>query len=437
MSNSGLDHSSSEAPNIASTSAVPSLEALIQQFQEGNFQTRWETAKQLIRFGPAIISPLSQLLKPEPSSQLDQVDQDHVPIPDPELAWFIAHTLAELEHPTTLDALSQLLVYPENDVKLQAAQALARLGEAALPTLASHLAETSTRLMAVQILGQIDDDQALPLMMSVADDANPQVREAMLTALGYFVNIDRFELVLPIGLKALKDPVATVRNAAINTLGRGATVTAPLPQWQPQLHDLVQQLLASLWDINLDVTQQAALTLGRIATPAATQALQERLLETAEPALVVKIIQALVWIGTPQSLGILQQALMTLVNPSIQQEIVAGLGRSHPPHQAQATEILLAFLTQSPADPQNPGGAIPKPLLQTIVHSLGRLGQPQALDPLIALLATPHTGTQFHIIAALKQLDATVSHQRLQSQSQATDLSNQLQQGIRLALQEW
>jgi HEAT repeat protein len=422
---------------------------LMTRFAQGDFQTRWEVSKQLLRLGSKIIAPLTQLLHEAGAVQSHpDVDPDAATPaePDHELEWFIAHTLAELEHPTAIAPLSQLLSHAEADVRLQAANALARLGTVTLPILQEHLAHPNTRLLAVQILSQIDDDQVLPLLIDEASDADPQVRATALSALGSFVTLQRLPQVLPIGLAALQDPVASVRSAAINLLGRGATVAAPdtppdtppesspAHHWQIQADELVQKLFPSLWDISLDVTQQAALTLGRIGTSMATQALQERLQDAAEPALLLKIVQALVWIASPAALQVLEQTLNVITYPTVQQEIITGLGRLPEPLHPQATEILLNLIDQDLA--QDISGLTPV-LQQAIVHSLGRLGQPAAIDRLIRLLAQPHTGVQFHIIAALKQLNPDLSYQRLQAKAQEPNLPNRLQQGLLLALKEW
>jgi HEAT repeat protein len=415
-------------PGLETASPHSSLHSLIQALQEGNFQTRWEASKHLIRFGPEIIAPLSDLLaalEPFPASSRDS-----------ELDWFIAHILAELGHPTTLAPLSQLLNHPETDVKLQAASALARLGPVAIPTLEAQLAQTDTRLIAVQILGQIDDEPALALLITVAQDLDPAVRASALEALGHFINTRRIPEVIPVCLAALKGPVAAVRCAAINTLGRGATVAVPATDWQPQLDVWVEQLHPSLWDLDLSVCQQTALTLGRVGTTAATQALQERLREPASPALASKIVQALSGIATPTALAVLEHALNTSAEVKIQQDIVAHLGRLPASLHPQATDILLDFLDVF-LNADATSALPPTPLLQAIVHSLGRLGQTKTIDNLIALLANPHSGVKFHVIAALKQLNPDLSYQHLQAKAQAQHLPTPLLQGILLALQEW
>lgn len=420
-------------PGSETASPHSSLQSLIQALQEGNFQTRWEASKHLIRFGSEIITPLSDLLATlEPSPASDR---------DSELDWFIAHTLGELGHPTTLAPLSQLLTHPETDVKLQAASALARLGPVAISTLEAQLAQTDTRLIAVQILGQIDDEPALALLITVTQDLDPAVRASALEALGHFINTRRIPEVIPVCLAALKDPVAVVRCAAINTLGRGATVAVLTTDWQPQLDAWVEQLRPSLWDLDLAVCQQTALTLGRVGTTTATQALKERLHEPASPALASKIIQALSGIATSTALAVLEQALSTSVEVKLQQEIIAHLGRLPAELHPQATDILLEFLDVFlNADFLNTDTASalpPTPLLQAIVHSLGRLGQTKTIDSLIALLANPNSGVKFHVIAALKQLNPDLSYQHLRAQAQAQHLPTPLHQGILLALQEW
>jgi HEAT repeat protein len=75
-------------------------------------------------------------------------------------------------------------------------------------------------------------------------------------------------------------------------------------------------------------------------------------------------------------------------------------------------------------------------LRQAIALSLGQLGQPDALETLMQLLADDVMGVRLHAIAALKTLDAQTARQRLE-QLAHSELPEALSQGVALALREW
>jgi HEAT repeat protein len=72
-----------------------------------------------------------------------------------------------------------------------------------------------------------------------------------------------------------------------------------------------------------------------------------------------------------------------------------------------------------------------------IALSLGQLGEIQAIEPLISLLADSNTSVRLHAIAALKNLDGEAAHQKLQQLANNAALTPDLQQGIAIALAEW
>ncbi len=72
-----------------------------------------------------------------------------------------------------------------------------------------------------------------------------------------------------------------------------------------------------------------------------------------------------------------------------------------------------------------------------IALSLGQLGEMQAIEPLILLLADSNASVRLHAIAALKNLDEEATYQQLQELANNATLTADLQQGIAIALAEW
>lgn len=73
------------------------LAIALQSLVDGDFELRWDAAKQLVRLGPATLSPLLELLQ--------AVAGD----PEDDLHWFIARILGELRHPLAVAALGELI----------------------------------------------------------------------------------------------------------------------------------------------------------------------------------------------------------------------------------------------------------------------------------------------------------------------------------------
>jgi HEAT repeat protein len=399
------------------------VQAAIDALKLGDFQARWEASKLLSNSGTAAIEPLLSILEEEDT--------------DWELLWFVARILGNIEHPSAVSGLVNLLATTAHEeVAGMAAAALAHHGTAAIAPLTNLLQQDATRLMAVQALAQIRHADAVPPLLTMVSDAAPATRTAAIEALSHFYT----PAISAVLLTVLEDVAATVRKAAVVGLGIQAA--------QMDTADLVERLQERLRDFHLDVCCQAAIALGRIGTNQAADALFEVLQSPHTPvALQIEAVRALARMDTPHALDRLQSLLKQFVAaansesalahnaltlaPDVQQEIITVLGRVESPEtQAQATQILLdtlhAFLpVLSPKHKQ------------TIALSLGQLGQRAAIDALIHLLADPNASVRFHAIAALKQLDLQQSYQRLCEYANHSDLDESLKQGITIALQEW
>lgn len=399
------------ASDQAATDGDRLLDLALQVLKYGDFQEQWEVAKLFSQLGDRPIAPLITLLQDE-AAELES-------------RWFAARILGDLNNPVAIRALvEQLQASDDDDLSQMAAEALANLGTDAIAALTSLLEPSETRLFAAQALAQIQHSASVTPLLTVVTDSNPMIRGLAIAALGNFPDAR----VPPVLVNALRDPVASVRRAAIAGLAVRTDLSTPL--------DLVERLSTCLWDLNLSVCQQAALALGRFKDDHAVAALS-RVLTTQSPAVLqLDCVRALGWIGTSAALtalfGVWELAAsnegLTSGSRSLVSEIVIVLGRwGEPALKPVAAQRLIEALDQ-------PVVGEDTTLRQAIATALGELKQPLALEPLIQLLADSHPGVRLHAIAALKALsDNTFSYlQQLQTQ-----VSEPLQSGIAVALREW
>ena len=384
------------------------LNLALQSLDAGDFQDRWDVAKLFPSFGDAAIAPLLDLLQ----------DQDA----DPEAQWFAIRILGGFNHLNIVTALVDLLKTSNNEeLRGMAVTALAEMGDSAIEMLTGLLNQDNTRRLATQTLAQIRRPETVPLLKKVVNDEDAQVRALAIEALSSFHNPEISRLLI----QGLKDPAVMVRRAAVTGLGFCGADLAEL--------DLVSHLRPLLLDLNLEVCRQTAIALGRLGTPAATNALSQSLQSPHTPELLaIELVRALGWIGTSEALHSLQRSLIQLPSTeSVCQEILTVLGRVDRPDQKhQATQILLDLLQQGTF-------ARSASARRAIALALGQLGEITALDSLINLLADPDVGVRLHVISALKTLASDSAHQRLEQLSESEDPDSELGRGVAIALQEW
>jgi HEAT repeat protein len=408
--------------DVPNPGSQPLLQQTLRDLKFGDFQQRWEATKILGRIGTPAIDPLIAIL--------EDVEAD------PEVQWFVARILGQFDTTVVIDALVNCLqrIHPAStddhgSVQQMIAVALGNLGQSAIVPLV-HLLETdSLRLLVTSALAQIRHIDTLPALLQVADDPHPEVRTCAIEALGSFHD----PRVPPVLLNALEDTHATVRKEALAALGMRRDLQGEL--------NLVKHLQPLLWDIRAEVSQQAQIALGRLGTDEAATALFEQVQSATTPLPLKRDgVRALAWIETPVSFNYLQQIFQQADNEDIEnidrqslcQEIVQVLGRvNQPENKGLATDILVNLLHHSQIVIQS------TQIQQLIASALGQLGQSQAIEPLIQLLSTDHTGVQLHCIAALKQLNAQSAHERLTHLSRQTNLPLLMKNGIDVALSEW
>lgn len=406
---------------------ITSLLGLADQVLEyGDFQQRWEVAKVFPRLGTEAIAPLLEILA-DPDAEV-------------ELRWFAGRILAEFKSPEAIAALIELLnTQEEEELSSMAATALAQMGEPAIAALTQQLTDSTSRALAVRSLGKIRNPQIIEPLLSVVGDRDPQVRAEAIAALNSYDD-PRIPLVL---VEAIHDFHASVRREA--TIGLGLCAMRPSYKKETQgiykaIASEIEELLRErLWDFNPGVTHQAAISLGRVATPKAAACLDEILDDPTTPIpLQINAVRALAWMGTPEALDYLEKALVSREkrssSPEVIAEIVSLLGRVEVSElKPKAAQILIELLNRKPK-------ASRRDSLRTeqgIASALGYLEQKTSIEPLIQLLATSEAGVRLHAIAALKKIAPDQAYLQLLDLCHQPTASPALKQGVAIALEEW
>jgi HEAT repeat protein len=350
------------------------LDLAIAALEAGDFQLRWEIGKLLPQFESAAMTAMLELL-------IDDATQ-------PEVRWFAVRVLAEFPDPAIVPTLLHTIAQSTSpELQQAAAQILGQMGAAVIPQLEPLLATPSHHPIAAAILAQMRHPEAIPRLLDLAQTSDPSTRAMAIESLSGFHTRAIAEVILA----ALGDYHQPVRLMAVRTVGF-CFADWPEADWlrciQPLLHDL-----------DLAVSRQAALTLGRLGSSGAIQALATVLRSplTPEP-LAIDAIRALGWMEQPEAIAALGEvwASAPLTEP-LRQTLCDQLGRSEdPPVRSIAVDYLIQWFH---ADH-------PETLAVAIVTALGRLGDPRAIGPLQAAADRPAPRLHLHRIAALKQLES-------------------------------
>ncbi|MBE9067920.1 HEAT repeat domain-containing protein [Leptolyngbya cf. ectocarpi LEGE 11479] len=388
-----------------------------QHFQTGDFGQKWNSSKLIVREGRGAIAPLLALLND--------------PTADAETHWFTIRALGHFPDPDVIAAIAAQIddtaAYPHRtaeqatELSTFAIETLAAMGAAAIEVLSQLLESPQRRLLAAKALNQVRSSGVIPAMIGVAQDEDAQVRYYAIDALGSFHSA----VVTPVLLAALTDPAATVRKAAVMALGRRRDL-----QTQCQLS---QQLQPLLWDVDLAVSCQTALALGRLGTEDTLEALQQVLLSAHTPmALRIDTVRALEWYCDGRSGDQSQscQRAFTLLTQALSEFSSShgehDLDQSQRPSPSQKTQLSVAIirvlgdLHQGAMAPQATHSLIHHlqnqpdvAVVQAIIMALASLNQPQSFDALLPLLHHPADTIAIHTIAALKRLDSEQSLERV------------------------
>ncbi|MEO0012060.1 MAG: hypothetical protein RLZZ535_449, partial [Cyanobacteriota bacterium] len=160
---------------------------------------------------------------------------------------------------------------------------------------------------------------------------------------------------------------------------------------------LVKHLQPLLYDLNLEVCSQAAISLGRMQQPSATTALFEVLqVDTTPVTLKLDLVKALGWSKLSSGIANLEKALANS-SELIIQEIIIVLGRNGTLElKHQSAQVLITFWQQQQS--------LSASIRQALATSLGELGDRSAISVLEVLATDSDRKVQLHAISALKKI---------------------------------
>lgn len=341
----------------------------------GDFQERWDVAKVLPCFGTSAIAALLAIL----------TDEDR----ELEERWFTGRILGEFSEPSVISTLIQVLqTCADEELQAVVAGALAQIGQPAIAALTQTLDQPQTRPVAVRSLAQIHHEAVIDPLLAVAQDDDPTIRQAAIEALSGFQDAR----IGPVLQQAVRDPVAAVRREAL--MGLGLRVT------QIGEQAVLATVCPCLEDWHLEVCQQAALTLGRLGSPAAVDAIARVLERTTTPIpLQQDLIRALGWSATPEGLAVLQDLLPRLP-VTLGVEAIHIVGRIEQESLRRAGATLLLHYYQHYHDRN-----LDYRLKQALTQAWGQLGDPIAVDALVQLMGDVDNRVRLHAIATLKRFD--------------------------------
>ncbi len=346
----------------------------VEMLIRADFQHKWEISKLFPLFGENIIPPLTTLVKDE------TVEAD--------VRWFICQILGQFENETVVLTLVELLQQTtDSELITIAGKTLSKIGNTAIDALVKLLDQPEYRFLAVRSLFYIRTTQTIEPLLKIALDPQPELRALAIKALGSF----HAPRVIPVLITALQDIASNVRKEAAIALG-----------FRPDLcHELnlVTHLQPLLYDLNLEVCRQAAVSLGRMKQEAATTALFTVLqAETTPISLKVDLVKALGWSEISSAINYLRQALASS-SELVTQEIITALGRITVVElKPQAAQALVDFWHDKNYQSYSPT------IKQALATSLGELRCNCAQQTLEQLAIDEERKVKLHALAALKKL---------------------------------
>lgn len=420
-------------PQTFTDEAATEIEQAIKPLLEGDFHRRWDSVK---RF--------SQELAPWGDRAIPHLI-NHLHSAEPEGQWFLIRALSQFDSAAAVEAIAQLLITtPDEALQAEAIRALTSLGDRAIATLAGLLdraQDLERRRLAARALGRIRRTATIAPLLSVAADADPQLRAIALEALGSFHDPQ----VTPVLLAALSDQ-PSICAEAIRTLGRRADLL--------ETTDLIGPLQQCLSATDETVATESAIALGRLGGEPAAIALGEQLTQPLPTPVKVAAVRALGWMDTPTAIAYLSRAFscaVPVVMPTVQQEIARSLGHTRSADlKPQAAQPLLAWLQAAhpnqtgPLKADDPAAAArqesdPKAfaIKQAVISSLARLSATAALDSLIPVLSDPDSRIRMHALSALKQIDPRVAQAKIHAYLASENTSPHRRQQVAESLAAW
>lgn len=345
-----------------------SLEMLI----KADFQHKWSITKLFPLLGHQIITPLNVLA-------LDETQ-------DAEVRWFICQILGNFPEQSVVLTLVQLLQQSnDNELITIAGKTLIKIGDRAIDALVDLLSEPKYCFLATNALSYIRSASTISPLLTITTHENGELRAIAINALGSFHD----HRIPPVLITALQDRASNVRKEAAIALG-----------FRPDLcqsMDLVKHLQPLLYDLNLEVCSQAAISLGRMQQPSATTALFEVLQADTTPiTLKLDLVKALGWSKLSSGITYLEKAL-TNSSELIIQEIIIVLGRNGTLElKHQSAQVLITFWQRQQS--------LSASIRQALATALGELGDRSAIPVLEQLTRDSDRKVQLHALSALKKI---------------------------------
>ena len=339
---------------------------------QADFQQKWAVIKILPLFGAKIIPPLRTLV-------LDETV-------DVEVRWFSCKVLGKFPERAVILTLVELLQQTtDSELIAIAGKTLIEIGDRAIDALVDLLSQPEHRLLAVRSLSYIRTASTIAPLLHIASDPDSELRTIAIKALGSFHDYR----VPPILVTALQDTASNVRKEAAIALGFRPDLCQQL--------NLVAGLKPLLYDLNLEVCRQAAISLGRMKQEAANTALFEVLqADTTPVSLKSDLVRALGWSEIGSGIFYLDRTLANASEPLIR-EIITTLGRTSTPKlKPQVARSLLDFW-------QNRRQYSPQ-TKQALATSLGELRDNSTRQVLQQLAEDSDRKVKLHASCALKKL---------------------------------
>lgn len=392
----------------------------IAELTEKDFHQRWDKAKRLSRrfseWGDRAIPVLIYHLK----------DQSVNNAGDPEIQWFLVRILSQFDHPEVVEAIAHLLTTtPHDEIRTAASKALTAIGGSAVTMLTALLSINTPdeqRLLATRTLAHIRRGSTVAPLLSVATDANAQIREIATEALGSFHD----PRVTPVLLAALNDQ-PSICIEAIRALSRRRDLLTEV--------GLVDALKTCLYRSEVPVAKEAATALGRLGGEGAAIALGKLL--TAPVATPVKIsgVRALGWIdhiAATQALTTAFNCDVPLMMPTVQQEMAKALGQTQTAAlKTQAAQPLIEWIAHCATQNESVGKNDFFLMKQAVISALSRLGDVSALDALLPMLIDLDVRIRLHALNAMRQINPDLAQRKIDSYIDDPSLSSALKYQIR------
>ena len=340
---------------------------------EADFQHKWEIIKLLPLFGDEVIEPLCTLA-------LDETIEV-------EVRWFICKVLGKFPHQGVILTLVKLLQQTTGSELITIAEkTLVEIGDRAVDALIDLLSQPKHRVLAVRALSYIRTSQTIAPLLEVSTAEEPELRTIAIAALSSFHDAR----IPPVLIAALQDRASSVRKEAAIALGFRSDLCQEL--------DLITQLQPLLYDLDLEVCRQTAISLGRMKQTEATTALFDVLqADTTPVSLKSDLIKALAWSENALAISYLEQGLNN-ASELVVREIIVVLGRITTPElKPLATKVLTNFWQSN----RQCSSAIK----QTLATSLGQLRCNYARQVLEEIVEDSDRKVRLHALSALRKLE--------------------------------